>query len=161
METLACVTSRGLRLTVEVPSTRRERTRGLLGRDAIDPGRAMLFVRARSVHTVRMRFRVLVAYVDEEWRVVEVRSVPPGRVPWPRWGARHVLELEDGADMREGDRLLADEGPDQSEHGERRQREGDDERRGDQTDPRGERDGLTPVRVRPADPEELQQRTHG
>ena len=43
-------------LQVEMPTNRRERMRGLLGRTWIEPGRGMLFEGARSVHTVGMRF---------------------------------------------------------------------------------------------------------
>jgi len=53
-----------------VPRTRRERGRGLLGRDGVEE--AMLIQPARSVHTLGMRFDIDVALLDDEHRVVKV-----------------------------------------------------------------------------------------
>ena len=94
----------GLRLRVEVPETRRERMRGLLGRRALEPGRGLLLERSRSVHTFGMRFALRVAFLDRELRVLEVRDLPPGRIVLPRPRARHVLECTDDL-LRTGDRL--------------------------------------------------------
>jgi len=47
---------------LEVADTRRDRRRGLLGRDGIDG--ALLLRPARSVHTFRMRFAIDVAFCD-------------------------------------------------------------------------------------------------
>ena len=102
-------TSRGVRLRLEVPETRRQRMRGLLGRTALEPGCGLLLGGARSVHTVGMRFPILVAFLDRDLTVLGARTVPPGRVVRPRARARHVLELAAGTDLRVGDRILADE----------------------------------------------------
>src|SRR6266516_2821290 len=75
---------------VEMPTNRRERMRGLLGRTGIEPGRGMLFEGARSVHTVGMRFAILVAFLDDDLRVIEVRRLPPRRFA-RNARARHVL----------------------------------------------------------------------
>ena len=101
----ALVARRGLRLNTEVPETRRESARGLLGRDGLDPGAGLLLERVRSVHTVGMRFEIAVAFLDADLRVLELVRVPPGRVLMPRWGARHVLELRTDTALRVGDRL--------------------------------------------------------
>ena len=101
----ALVACRGLRLSTQVPQTRRERARGLLGRDGLHPGAALLLEGARSVHTVGMRFEITVAFLDADLRVLELVRVPPGRVLMPRRGARHVLELRTDTALREGDRL--------------------------------------------------------
>ena len=101
----ALVACRGLRLNAEVPQTRRERARGLLGRDGLHPGEALLLERARSVHTVGMRFEIAVAFLDADLRVLELVRVPPGRVLLPRRSAQHVLELPADTALREGDRL--------------------------------------------------------
>jgi uncharacterized protein len=71
------------------------RTRGLLGRDGLEG--AMLLTPASSVHTVRMRFAIDVAYLDRSLRVLAVRTMPPGRVGRPRLRARHVVEAAAGA----------------------------------------------------------------
>jgi uncharacterized membrane protein (UPF0127 family) len=93
-----------LRLRVEVPQTRRERMRGLLGRRALEPGRGLLLERTRTIHTFGMRFPLRVAFLDRELRVLEVQDLPPGRIVLPRPGARHILEYAN-ADLRMGDRL--------------------------------------------------------
>ena len=100
------VEPRGSRLAVEIPQTRRERMRGLLGREGLGSGRALLLERTRSVHTLGMRFPLTVALLDRDLRVVRVRTVPPGRVVLPHRRGRHVLELAAGADLRVGDRLV-------------------------------------------------------
>jgi hypothetical protein len=115
---------RGQRFVVDIARTRAERARGLLGRDSLDAGRGVLFERARSVHTVGMRFPIVAAFLgraedpgidggagggrrSESVRVVRrVLVLPPGRVALPRPGVRAVLELAVGADVRAGDAIL-------------------------------------------------------
>ena len=92
------------RFRVEVPTTRRERMRGLLGRTGLAPGTGMLFPGARSVHSVGMRFSILAVFLDPDLRVIEVRRLPPGRLAWNRH-ARHVLELGEGESLGGTDRL--------------------------------------------------------
>jgi uncharacterized membrane protein (UPF0127 family) len=43
-----------------------------------------------------------VAYLDRRFRVLAVRTMPPGRLGRPRLLARHVLEAEAGALARWG-----------------------------------------------------------
>ncbi|MEU3463753.1 DUF192 domain-containing protein [Streptomyces sp. NPDC006733] len=87
-------------IPLEVAASYRARTRGLLGRDGLDG--ALLLTPATSVHTVRMRFAIDVAYLDRRLRVLAVRTMPPGRLGRPRLRARHVLEAEAGAMERWG-----------------------------------------------------------
>ena len=82
--------------TLEVAEGFGERLRGLLGRDGIDG--ALLIRRARSVHTVGMRFPIDVAFCDADLRVVDVVcDMARYRVGRPRWRARAVVEAEAGA----------------------------------------------------------------
>jgi uncharacterized membrane protein (UPF0127 family) len=82
--------------TLEVAESFGERLRGLLGRDGIDGG--LLIRRARSVHTIGMRFPIDVAFCDADLRVVDVVcAMSRQRVGRPRWRARSVLEAEAGA----------------------------------------------------------------
>lgn len=98
---------------LRVAASYRARTRGLLGADGIEG--ALLLTPASSVHTVRMRFAIDVAYLDRRLRVLAVRTMPPGRVGRPRLLARHVLEAEAGAfarwGVRRGVRVEVVEGP--------------------------------------------------
>ena len=90
----------GIALDVEVPTTHRERVRGLIGRPPVP----MLFERARSVHTFGMREEIVVAFLDRDHRVIRVTTVPPRRIVWSM-RARHVLEMPAGSDLRREDRL--------------------------------------------------------
>ena len=85
---------------VRIAASYRARTRGLLGQDGVEG--ALLLTPASSVHTVRMRFAIDVAYLDRRLRVLVVRTMPPGRIGRPRLLARHVLEAEAGALARWG-----------------------------------------------------------
>jgi uncharacterized membrane protein (UPF0127 family) len=93
------------RWITDVPETHRERMRGLLGREGLPRGRAMLLERTRSVHTIGMRFSVSVAFLDGDLNVVAVKTVAPDRVLRPRLRARHALECRADAEIRAGDRL--------------------------------------------------------
>jgi uncharacterized membrane protein (UPF0127 family) len=92
---------------VEVAETRRERMRGLLGRDGIEG--AMLLRPARSVHTVRMRFPLDVAFCDRDLTVLRIVTMAPNRIGRPVWRAHSVLEAEAGRmahwGLHPGDRL--------------------------------------------------------
>jgi hypothetical protein len=96
---------RGLVLDVDVPTSRGERMRGLLGRDGLAPGRALLLERTRSVHTLGMRFEISVALLDRDLRVLATRRLPPRRLLLPRRRAQHLLECRSDVGLRVGDRL--------------------------------------------------------
>ena len=85
----------GTSVPLEIATSYRARTRGLLGRDGIDG--AMLLSPASGVHTFGMRIPLDVAYLDRRLTVLAVRTMPPGRLGLPRLRARHVLEAEAGA----------------------------------------------------------------
>ncbi|MEU0601070.1 DUF192 domain-containing protein [Streptomyces sp. NPDC006393] len=80
---------------VELATSYRARTKGLLGRDTVDG--AILLSPAGSVHTFGMRIPIDVAYLDRGLRVLTVRTMKPGRLGLPRLRSRHVLEAEAGA----------------------------------------------------------------
>lgn len=77
-----------------IPRTKRERGRGLLGREGIEG--AMLITPARSVHTVGMRFEIDVALLDSEHRVLKVLTMKRRRVSMPVRGCVSILEAEAG-----------------------------------------------------------------
>lgn len=79
---------------VEVADTARARTRGLLGRDGIDG--ALLLTPASSVHTLRMRFPIDVAFLDRDGHVRRLVTMATHRLGRPTLGARSVLEAEAG-----------------------------------------------------------------
>jgi uncharacterized membrane protein (UPF0127 family) len=93
--------------TLEVATSLRDRTRGLLGRDGIDG--AILLRPAKSVHTLRMRFPIDVAFCDRDLRVLRVTTLARHRVTRPVLKAHAVIESEAGTmaswGVRVGDQL--------------------------------------------------------
>ena len=74
-----------------------ERRRGLLGRESIEPGEALILPRCRQVHMFGMKFSIDVLFVDKRGRAVRcVRDLAPGRLSrWVR-RARTTIELPVG-----------------------------------------------------------------
>jgi uncharacterized membrane protein (UPF0127 family) len=106
MRALRLVGPRGLLLSTFVPTTRRERLTGLIGRRCLAPGEALLLERTRSIHTFGMRFSILAALLDDDLAVLDVRRMPPNRLLLPRRRVRHVLECSEQAEVLPGDRLV-------------------------------------------------------
>lgn len=86
--------------TLEVASSMRDRSRGLLGRDAFEG--AILLQPARAVHTFRMRFPIDAAFCDRDLRVLRVTTLAPNRMSLPVRRARAVIEAEAGMFARWG-----------------------------------------------------------
>lgn len=99
--TLTVGTDSGAReVPLRIAASYRARARGLLGVDGVDG--ALLITPCGSVHTLRMRFTIDVAYLDRGFNVLAVRTMKPGRLGLPRLRARHVVESEAGAMERWG-----------------------------------------------------------
>jgi uncharacterized protein len=65
----------------ELAGTSSSRTRGLLGRDALEDGGALIIAPCQGVHTFGMRFSLDLVGVARDGRVVKIRpEVPRGRV---------------------------------------------------------------------------------
>ena len=79
---------------VEVARTPLSRMRGLLGRDALPAGQALLMTPCRTIHTLGMRFSIDVRFYDRRGKLVrQTLGVKPGRLwVWGGWRARSVLE---------------------------------------------------------------------
>jgi uncharacterized membrane protein (UPF0127 family) len=94
---------------VEVAATRASRRRGLLGRDGLDGGAALILSPCWTIHTAFMRFPIDVAFVDREGRVIRVQE---DMVPWrvaAAPSASVTVELAAGVlrarDVQVGDQL--------------------------------------------------------
>ena len=85
--------------TLEVPETHLERTRGLLGRTELDTSHVLVLARCSSVHTIGMRFPIDVIAFDAGWTLIDIRTMLPGRVSWPRRRVRNVVETAAGRGM--------------------------------------------------------------
>ncbi|PKQ27493.1 MAG: hypothetical protein CVT63_07735 [Candidatus Anoxymicrobium japonicum] len=83
--------------------TGRERRRGLLGRDSMNAGEAMLFPRRRQVHTFGMRFEIDVLFLDRAGKALRcVHNMKSWRLsPWAL-RARATIELPAGTLGRSG-----------------------------------------------------------
>lgn len=89
----------------ETAFSRQSRNRGLLGRDSLPPGHALLIAPCTSIHTWFMRFAIDVIFVKRDGRVVKIRSAVP---PWRfviALGAYAVVELPAGAIAQAGVKL--------------------------------------------------------
>jgi uncharacterized membrane protein (UPF0127 family) len=95
--------------SVELAVTSAERRKGLLGRDGMEPGSALVITRCAAVHTFWMRFPIDVAFVDASG---VVKKVVEGLGPWRMTGALFASTaiefpagtLKDGS-LRVGDRI--------------------------------------------------------
>ena len=87
----------------EVARTRRERTRGLLGRDGFTG--ALVFRKCRQVHTIGMQFTIDVAFCDRDGVVLRISTLRPWRLSALVWRSRFVIEAESGAFERWGLRV--------------------------------------------------------
>ena len=99
---------------VEVAVTRRDRRKGLLGRDAFGSSSALIIAPCAAIHTMFMRFDIDAVFVDDTGRAVKVvQQLPPWRIAVEPF-AHAVVELPAGSLQERpvdvGDRLyLLDE----------------------------------------------------
>ena len=85
------------------------RNRGLLGRDSLPAGHALIIAPGSLVHTFAMRFDIDILFVARDGQVLKLRpSVPPRRIAGAI-GSFAVIELAAGqlamSDTRAGDVL--------------------------------------------------------
>lgn len=91
--------SRGVDLVrhLEVAHSVRDRMRGLLGRDHLEPDRALWIQPCKSIHTFGMRFTIDAAFLDRDGRVLRTYpALGPSRMTRVVWRAVGVLELASG-----------------------------------------------------------------
>lgn len=87
------------------------RFKGLMGKESLPQGEALLIESCNSIHTFFMKFPIDVAYLSgsgNEFKVIMIRrDMTPWRVDFPVFGAKAVLEMASGAmlDLSEGEIL--------------------------------------------------------
>ena len=74
-----------------------DRRRGLLGRDSLPAGGAIVIAPTFLVHTFGMRFAIDILFVARDGRVVKTRHAVPARRIAGAFGAFAVVELPTGA----------------------------------------------------------------
>jgi len=94
---------------VELAVSRKERRRGLLGRQRLETGAALVLTPCFAVHTAGMQFPIDVVFVNRQGLAVRVvRQLAPWRIAIAT-GAHAVIELPAGTvarcDLRTGDRV--------------------------------------------------------
>lgn len=91
------------------------RRRGLLGRDHLAEGAALIIAPSSAVHTFRMQFPIDLVYARRDGRVLKVREAVPPNSMSGAWGAFAVIELPAGTIARvgvqAGDQLAIEPGP--------------------------------------------------
>ena len=89
--------------TVERAVTVRTRLRGLLGRDGLAEGAALVIEPCTSIHTFFMRFSIDAAFLDRSGRVIRaLRDLRPWRATRIYPSAARVVELPAGTLARTG-----------------------------------------------------------
>jgi uncharacterized membrane protein (UPF0127 family) len=103
-------TGRRLASRIDVAFDSKTRRRGLLGRDGMSEGSALVIAPCSAVHTCFMTFEIDVAFVDRQGRVLKtVHALPPWRAGGSLRGFA-AIELPAGTLERSGttpgDRLI-------------------------------------------------------
>jgi uncharacterized protein len=89
-------TGRVVATSLEAAFESAARKKGLLGRDGLEPGRALVIAPSSLVHTFGMRFPIDILFVARDGRVLKVRhAVPRSRIAGA-FGGFAVLELAAG-----------------------------------------------------------------
>ena len=83
---------------IEAADSSDSRTRGLLGREGLEPGEGLWIAPCEWVHMFGMKFAIDVVVLDRNSRVVGTKAdLRPGRIGPLFWGAHSTLELPVGA----------------------------------------------------------------
>lgn len=73
------------------------RMKGLLGRETMAPGTALLIIPCKGVHTFGMKFSLDIIFLDRRKRVIGVREdLVPNRLSVMHLGATSVMEMPAG-----------------------------------------------------------------
>ena len=100
---------------LEIAGYSRARKKGLIGRDSLPRGHALVIAPSQGVHTFGMRFPIDIVAIDRQGRVVKIRpNVGRNRIVFA-WSAFAMLELNAGsvdhALLVVGDRLRTEPAP--------------------------------------------------
>jgi uncharacterized membrane protein (UPF0127 family) len=84
----------------EVASSGLKRSKGLLGRKALEPGGGMWIIPCESVHTFFMQFPIDLIYLDRRHRVKKTRTAVPAWRVSACLSAHSILELPAGTILK-------------------------------------------------------------
>jgi uncharacterized membrane protein (UPF0127 family) len=98
-----------LATNLEVAGNDKQRRKGLLGRDGLEPGTVLWIIPCESVHTFFMRFPIDLVYLDKTDRIRKVRRAVGAWRLSACLSAHSVLELPAGvirdSETQRGDQL--------------------------------------------------------
>jgi uncharacterized membrane protein (UPF0127 family) len=104
-------TGANLAARAELAGTSKSRTRGLLGREHLDDGEALVIAPCQGVHTFGMRFTIDIVGVARDGTVLTIHARVPRRRIKLSLRAFAMIELPGGAgqraDLRVGDILVS------------------------------------------------------
>ena len=90
----------------------KNRRKGLLGREGLDAGTALVIAPSNAVHTFFMRFPIDVVFVRRNGQVIKIAEALPANRIALSFGAFAVVEVAAGgaarADVQAGDWLIAE-----------------------------------------------------
>jgi hypothetical protein len=90
---------------VETAFSSADRKRGLLGRDGLEAGQALVIAPTNLVHTFAMRFAIDILFAARDGRVLKIaHAVPPRRIAGALRGFA-VIEMAAGEAERAGTRV--------------------------------------------------------
>lgn len=82
------------------------RFKGLMGRENLQEGEALLLLNCSSIHCFFMKITIDAVYLSEDMTVLDIETLPPWRVGKHVKNAAHVLEMSTGyAMVSKGDKL--------------------------------------------------------
>ena len=101
--------ARVIAVHVELAITRRDRNKGLLGRDHLPAGHALIIAPCTSIHTWFMRFPIDVIFAKRDGRIVKISNAVPAWKFRAALGAYAAIEMAADAagqaGLRVGDTL--------------------------------------------------------
>jgi uncharacterized protein len=96
------VNGRVVATDVELAITREQRNKGLLGRDHLPAGHALIIAPCTSIHTWFMRFPIDVLFVKRDGQIVKISTAVPAWRFRIGFGAFAVVEMPAGAAAQAG-----------------------------------------------------------
>ena len=112
MKTCAIETESGFHVDrIEIADSYFTRLRGLMFRKTLGKDEGLLLKRCSSIHCCFMNFPIDVVYVNDKMDVLKIETVRPWRVGSIVRGAKHIIELAEGAAMalKPGDKIVMKE----------------------------------------------------
>lgn len=70
---------------------------GLMPRKSLASGEGLMLKKCSSIHCFFMKFTIDAVYLDKDYRIIAKETVRPWHLGGRHKGAKHVIELQEGA----------------------------------------------------------------